>query len=31
MEPDLSAIVYIVIAMILVIKFYFGTCGPGCG
>jgi len=29
MEYDLSALVYIVIGMIFVIKFYIGSCGGG--
>jgi len=29
MESDLSAIVYIVIAMIFVVKFYIGSCNGG--
>jgi hypothetical protein len=29
MEYDLSALVYVVIAIILVMKFYVGSCGSG--
>ena len=32
MEYDLSALVYVVIAIILLIRFYLGSCGGGtCG
>ncbi len=32
MQPDLSAIVYVAIAIILLITFYNGHCGGGtCG
>ncbi len=32
MGPDLSAIVYVAIAIILLIKFYIGSCSGGtCG
>jgi len=32
MELDLSALVYVTIAVILLIKFYAGGCGGGtCG
>jgi hypothetical protein len=32
MELDLSALVYVTIAIILLIKFYVGGCGGGtCG
>ena len=32
MEYDLSALVYVAIAIILLIKFYVGSCGGGtCG
>jgi len=29
MEYDLSALVYVVIALILIMKFYVGSCGGG--
>ena len=32
MEVDLSALVYVAIAIILLVKFYVGSCGGGaCG
>jgi hypothetical protein len=31
MEYDLSALVYVAIAVILLIKVFFGGCGGTCG
>jgi hypothetical protein len=29
MEYDLSALVYVMIAIVLIMKFYVGSCGGG--
>jgi len=31
MDLDLSALVYVAFAIILLIKFYDGSCGGACG